>query len=128
MTLNQFKVNEQNTLQMNPLKALEGFYSWMMPIWAVASNVFDNGKQVHEDLLELFHETNEHATDRVVNAIDHNQPKDLLVATMVCIKSVGQANLTTYNACIAQNKLMMDAWFQILEKSHAQASPEANLY
>jgi len=53
MTLNHFGGSGQTSGQMNPMKTMEGFYSLMMPIWAVTSNSFENHKKLHEELIEL---------------------------------------------------------------------------
>jgi len=124
MTINHFNSATQPTGQINPLKTLEGFYGLMMPIWAVTSSAFENQKKLHEELVEMMLDANEQATDGVVNAIEHKQPKDLLSVMAINSKVLGQANLTAYNANLEQCKLFMDAWFQLLEKMHAQLSKE----
>ena len=128
MTIQHLNSSNQATGQMNqlnPLKTLEGFYGLMMPIWGVTSNAFENQKKLHEDIVEMMLEAHEQSTDRVVGAIEHNQPKDLLGAMAIHYKVLGQANLTAYNAHLEQSKLLIDAWLQLLEKMHGQLSKDA---
>jgi hypothetical protein len=124
MTINHINSTTQPAGQINPLKTLEIFYGLMMPIWAVTSSAFENQKKLHEELVEMMLGANEQATDGVVNAIEHNQPKDLFSAMAINSKALGQANLTAYNANLEQCKLFIDAWFQLIEKTHAQLSKE----
>lgn len=112
MTLNQFSGSGQTLGQMNPMKTLESFYSVMMPIWAVTSNAFESQKKLHEELIELMQEANERLTDRVVQAIDHNKPNELMAAVTIACQAFGQTNLTIYNAIAEQHHQFMDSVFK----------------
>lgn len=121
MTLNHFRNTEQSGSQMAPLKALESFYSLMMPIWAFSSNTFETSKRLHEEMIEVMQTANEDVTDRIVNAIDHNKPKELIGAITIASQTLGQVNLMAYNAAMEQHYQLMDTWFQVVDKGHQQA-------
>lgn len=126
MTLNQFSGSGQTLGQMNPMKTLESFYSAMMPIWAVTSNAFENQKKLHEELIELMQAANERLTDRVVEAIDHNKPNELMAAVTIACQAFGQTNLTIYNAMAEQHHQFMDSFFQIIDKGRQQVYKDAS--
>ena len=126
MTLNHFGRPEQSTGQTNPMKTIEGFYSLMMPVWAVTSNSFENHKKLHEELIELMQDTNERITDRVVDAIDHTKPKELMGAVVIASQSFGQTNLMIYNAVVEQHHQFMDRYFQLIDKSHQNIYKDAS--
>ena len=126
MTLNHFGRPEQSTGQTNPMKTIEGFYSLMMPVWAVTSNSFENHKKLHEELIELMQDTNERITDRVVDAIDHTKPKELMGAVVIAGQAFGQINLMIYNAMVEQHHQLMDCYFQILDKGHQNIYRDAS--
>lgn len=126
MTLNHFSGTEQSSGQMTPIKTLEGFYGLMMPIWAVTSNFFENHKKLYEELVELMQDANEQATDRVVNAVDHNKPKEFMGAIIVSSQAIGQANLMIYNAMVEQHHEFIDSYFQLMDKGHQQIYKDAS--
>ncbi len=118
MTLNQFNRPEQSSGQMSPMKTIEGFYSLMMPIWAVTSNSFENHKKLHEELIELMQDANERVTDRVVDAVDHSKPKELMGAMAIACQAFGQTNLIIYNAMVEQHHQLIGSYFQYVDKGH----------
>ena len=126
MTLNQFNRPEQSSGQMSPMKTIEGFYSLMMPIWAVTSNSFENHKKLHEELIELMQDANERVTDRVVDAVDHSKPKELMGSMAIACQAFGQTNLMIYNAVVEQQHQFMDSYFQLLDKGHQNIYKDAS--
>ena len=126
MTLNHFGRPEQSTGQTNPMKTIEGFYSLMMPVWAVTSNSFENHKKLHEELIDLMQDTNERITDRVVDAIDHTKPKELMSAVVIAGQAFSQTNLMIYNAMVEQHHKFMDRYFQFIDKSHQNIYKDAS--
>ena len=126
MTLNQFSRSGQTSGQMNPMKTMESFYSAMMPIWAVTSNAFESQKKLHEELIELMQEANERVTDRVVEAIDHNKPNELMAAVTITCQALGQTNLTIYNAMAEQHHQCVDSYFQMIDKGCQQVYKDAS--
>jgi len=126
MTLNHFGRPEQSTGQTNPMKTIEGFYSLMMPVWAVTSNSFENHKKLHEQLIELMQDANERVTDKVVDAIDHTKPKELMGAVVIASQAFGQTNLMIYNAVVEQHHQFMDSYFQLLDKGHQNIYKDAS--
>ena len=111
---------------MSPIKTLEGFYGLMMPIWTVTSNSFENHKKLHEELIELMQDANEQVTDRVVNAVDHNKPKEFMGAMIVVSQTLGQANLMIYNAVVEQHHEFIDSYFQLLDRGHQNIYKDAS--
>ena len=126
MTLNHLSGSEQSSGQMSPIKTLEGFYGLMMPIWTVTSNSFENHKKLHEELIELMQDANEQVTDRVVNAVDHNKPKEFMGAMIVVSQTLGQANLMIYNAVVEQHHEFIDSYFQLLDRGHQNIYKDAS--
>jgi len=126
MTLNHFGRPEQSIGQTNPMKTMEGFYSLMMPVWAVTSNSFENHKKLHEELIELMQDANERITDRVVDAIDHTKPKELMGAVAIAGQAFSQTNLMIYNAMVGQHHQFMDSYFQLLDKGHQNIYKDAS--
>ena len=126
MTLNQFNRPEQSSGQMSPMKTIEGFYSLMMPIWAVTSNSFENHKKLHEELIDLMQDANERVTDKVVDAIDHTKPKELMGAVVIASQAFGQTNLMIYNAVVEQHHQFIDSYFQLIDKSHQNIYKDAS--
>jgi hypothetical protein len=126
MTLNQFSRPEQSSGQMSPMKTIEGFYSLMMPVWAVTSNSFENHKKLHEELIELMQDANERVTDRVVDAVDHSKPKELMGSMVIACQAFGQTNLMIYNAVVEQHHQFMDSYFQLLDKGHQNIYKDAS--
>ena len=126
MTLNHFGGSGQTSGQMNPMKTMEGFYSLLMPIWAVTSNSIENHKKLHEELIELMQEANERVTDRVVEAVDHGKPNEFMAAMTIACQAFGQTNLTIYNAMAEQHHQFMDSFFQLMDKGHQQIYKDAS--
>lgn len=126
MTLNHLSGSEESSGQMSPIKTLEGFYGLMMPIWTVTSNSFENHKKLHEELIELMQDANEQVTDRVVNAVDHNKPKEFMGAMIVVSQTLGQANLMIYNAVVEQHHEFIDSYFQLLDRGHQNIYKDAS--
>lgn len=126
MTLNHFGGSGQTSGQMNPMKTMEGFYTLLMPIWAVTSNSFENHKKLHEELIELMQVANEQATDRVVNAVDHNKPKEFIGAMIIASQALGQSNLMIYNTMVEQHHQFMDSYFQLIDKGRQQIYKDAS--
>lgn len=126
MTLNHLSRSEESSGQMSPIKTLEGFYGLMMPIWTVTSNSFENHKKLHEELIELMQDANEQVTDRVVNAVDHNKPKEFMGAMIVVSQTLGQANLMIYNAVVEQHHEFIDSYFQLLDRGHQNIYKDAS--
>jgi hypothetical protein len=108
------------------MKTIEGFYSLMMPIWAVTSNSFENHKKLHEELIELMQDANERVTDRVVDAVDHSNSKELIGAMAIACQALGQTNLMIYNAVVEQHHQFMDSYFQLIDKGHQNIYKDAS--
>ena len=71
-------------------------------------------------------DANEQATDRVVNAVDHNKPKEFIGAIIVASQAIGQANLMICNAMVEQHHEFIDSYIQLIEKGHQQIYKDAN--
>jgi short-subunit dehydrogenase involved in D-alanine esterification of teichoic acids len=108
------------------MKTMEGFYNLMMPIWAVTSNSFENSKKLHEEYIELMQDANERVTDRVVDAVDHSKPNELMGAMTIACQAFGQTNLMIYNAMVEQQHQFIDSYFQLLDKGHQQIYKDAS--
>lgn len=120
MTLSRIDLAEQSKAQISPLKAMEGIYGFMMPLWSLSSNVIENTKNLQQELISVIQNANEDVTDRVVGAIDHHQPKELMSASMIASQALSHCFLMSYNAIAEQQYEFVDTWFQLMDKGHQQ--------
>lgn len=125
MTLSRINTAEHQG-QSSPLKVLEGFYGLMMPLWSLNSNLLENAKDLQQEMIDVLQNANEDVTDRVVNAIDHNQPKELMSALTITCQTSGHCILMAYNAIAEHQYEFLDAWFQMIDKGHQQIYRESN--
>ena len=120
MTISRVDISEQSKAQISPLKLLEGFYGLMMPLWSLTSNAFENTKHFQQEMINVIQDANEDVTDRVVDSIDHNQPKELMSALTITCRTIGHCALMSYNAIAEQQYAFLDTWFQMVDKGHQQ--------